>query len=124
VRALVVDDSSLIRTVLLRMLSDLGYEVLQATGGREALAVLDRHPLPDVVLIDWNMPEMTGLELIGALRSAERFRDVPLMMVTTETEVGQVARALAAGADEYLMKPFTSEMVQDKLSILGLGHGG
>lgn len=118
--ALVVDDSAVIRTVLTRILSGLGYEVLAAAHGRDALNKLEAGARPDLVLVDWNMPEMNGYEFIRALRGDPRWRALPLMMVTTETEIDQVARALAAGANEYLMKPFTPEMVQDKLALLGL----
>ena len=122
-RALVVDDSAVIRTVLTRILNGLGFEVTQACDGRDALAKLAELAdagRPDIALVDWNMPEMNGYELIRSLRSQAHYRDLPLMMVTTETEMDQVVRALAAGANEYLMKPFTPEMVQEKLAILGL----
>lgn len=118
--ALVVDDSAVIRTVLTRILSGLGYEVLSAVHGRDALNKLEAGASPALALVDWNMPEMNGYEFIRALRTDARWRSLPVMMVTTETEIEQVARALAAGANEYLMKPFTPEMVQDKLALLGL----
>jgi len=120
--ALVVDDSGVIRTVLTRILGSLGYEVVGAANGREALEKLASGACPDLALVDWNMPEMNGHEFICALRADERWRNLPLMMVTTETEMEQVARALAAGANEYLMKPFTPEMVKEKLALLGLSN--
>lgn len=122
-RALVVDDSAVIRTVLTRILAGLGFEVASAVNGKEALAKLASSDRPDLTLVDWNMPEMNGYEFIRAVRSDERWRDMPIMMVTTETEMDQVVRALAAGANEYLMKPFTPEMVQEKLAILGIAQG-
>ncbi len=121
-RALVVDDSAVIRTVLTRILTGLGFEVIQAVNGKDALAKLQNVERPDIALVDWNMPEMNGYDFIRSVRAEQRWRDMPLMMVTTETEMEQVVRALAAGANEYLMKPFTPEMVQQKLAILGLAQ--
>jgi two-component system chemotaxis response regulator CheY len=123
VRALVVDDSAVIRTVLTRILTALGFEVIQAVNGKDALAKLQDVERPDIALVDWNMPEMNGYDFIRSVRADQRWRDMPLMMVTTETEMEQVVRALAAGANEYLMKPFTPEMVHQKLAILGLAQG-
>lgn len=122
-RALVVDDSAVIRTVLTRILAGLGFEVVSAVNGKDALAKLEVVQRPDLALVDWNMPEMNGYEFIRAVRADGRWRDMPIMMVTTETEMEQVVRALAAGANEYLMKPFTPEMVQEKLAILGIAQG-
>jgi two-component system chemotaxis response regulator CheY len=123
VRALVVDDSAVIRTVLTRILAGLGFEVVSAVNGKEALEKLELGKRPDLTMVDWNMPEMNGYEFIRAVRADTRWRDMPIMMVTTETEMEQVVRALAAGANEYLMKPFTPEMVQEKLAILGIAQG-
>ncbi len=122
-RALVVDDSAVIRTVLTRILAGLGFEVVSAVNGKEALEKLELGKRPDLTMVDWNMPEMNGYEFIRAVRADTRWRDMPIMMVTTETEMEQVVRALAAGANEYLMKPFTPEMVQEKLAILGIAQG-
>lgn len=122
-RALVVDDSAVIRTVLTRILAGMGFEVVSAVNGKDALAKLEVVQRPDLTLVDWNMPEMNGYEFIRAVRADGRWRDMPIMMVTTETEMEQVVRALAAGANEYLMKPFTPEMVQEKLAILGIAQG-
>jgi two-component system chemotaxis response regulator CheY len=120
VRALVIDDSAVIRTVLTRILTNLGFEVVQAAHGKEALERLRGGPLPAIALVDWNMPEMNGYEFIRNVRATAEWRDLPLMMVTTETEMEQVVKALAAGANEYLMKPFTPEMVEEKLQLLGI----
>lgn len=120
-RALVIDDSAVIRTVLTRILTGLGFEVVTAGHGKEALERLSEGARFDIALVDWNMPEMNGYEFIKSVRASVDWRDLPLMMVTTETEMEQVVRALAAGANEYLMKPFTAEMVQEKLQILGIG---
>ncbi len=76
--------------------------------------------LPDVCLVDWNMPVMNGLDFVVAVRKVPEWRDIALMMVTTESEHGQIVRALAAGAHEYLIKPFPVEAIEDKLRLLGL----
>ena len=106
-RALVIDDSRALRLILGRMLRDLAFEVDEATNGREGLAHLEVGPPPDLVLVDWNMPEMSGIEFVSAVRQPPYSSTARVMMVTTETEVPQMVRALEAGADEYLMKPFT-----------------
>jgi two-component system, chemotaxis family, chemotaxis protein CheY len=120
-RALVVDDSRAMRTILSRFLSDLGYEVVQAGNGQEALDLLAETHDVDVALVDWNMPVMDGLDFVGVCRQDERLRKVTLMMVTTESEQSQIVRALAAGAHEYLIKPFTRDALVEKLDLLGLG---
>lgn len=120
--ALVIDDSRTMRMMLARQLQFLGYDVLQAGDGQEALAVLDQHrdDLPVLATVDWNMPVMNGLEFVQAARADLRLRNLTLMMVTTEAEQGQIVRALAAGAHEYLIKPFSPEAFVDKLDYLGL----
>jgi two-component system chemotaxis response regulator CheY len=118
--ALVVDDSRAMRSILTRLLSGLGFDVAQAGDGAEAMQVLDAGTRPDVILVDWNMPVMDGLTFIKTVRSREDLRDISLMMVTTESEQGQIVRALAAGAHEYVIKPFTDEVIAEKLALLGL----
>lgn len=119
-RALVVDDSRAMRMILARVLRERGCDVVEAGDGREALAALSSGALPDVALIDWNMPVMNGLELVEAVRREPAYQGMRLVMVTTESESTQVVRALEAGADEYLFKPFTPDAVVDKLAMLGL----
>jgi two-component system chemotaxis response regulator CheY len=119
-RALVVDDSRAIRSVLRRMLGEIGLDADEAGDGRQALALLARIPAPDVVLVDWNMPVMDGLALVQALRATPEYDAVPVVMVTTESEVERVLQALEAGANEYLMKPFTKEGLLSKLELLGI----
>ncbi len=118
--ALVVDDSRAMRSILTRLLSGLGFDVAQAGDGAEAMQVLDAGTRPDVILVDWTMPVMNGLEFIRAVREVPAFRSITLMMVTTESEQGQIVRALAAGAHEYVIKPFTDEVIAEKLALLGL----
>jgi two-component system chemotaxis response regulator CheY len=120
VNALVIDDSRAIRLILGRMLGDLGFDVAEAANGLEGLARLDAGLVPDVVLVDWNMPEMNGIEFVTAVRSAPYSLAARILMVTTETEVPRVIQALEAGADEYIMKPFTRESIVEKLQLLGI----
>jgi two-component system chemotaxis response regulator CheY len=119
-QALVVDDSRAMRAILTRLLDGLGFDVAQAGDGQEALSVLASGVRPDVILVDWNMPVMDGLTFIKECRANEEFRDIALMMVTTESEQAQIVRALAAGAHEYVIKPFTEEVIAEKLALLGL----
>lgn len=121
-RALVIDDSRVMRTVLGRELQKLGYEVLEAADGQQAVDLLETlgDELPDLATIDWNMPVMDGLTFVQTVRARQEWRKITLMMVTTESEHGQLVRALAAGAHEYLIKPFPPESFIDKLSMLGL----
>ena len=118
--AIVVDDSRAIRMIVGRTLRGLGYEVREAGNGAEALTVLSSGPPPDLVMADWNMPVMDGLELLRRIRASAEFSGVPVIMVTTEAEVDQMTAALAAGANEYIMKPFTAEILAEKLQIAGL----
>jgi two-component system chemotaxis response regulator CheY len=119
-RVLIVDDSRAMRGILRRMLLSLGFQVAEASNGREAFDRLLAGESADLVLVDWNMPELNGYDFIVAVRSDPMFNRLRLMMVTTETEMPQVTRALAAGADEYVMKPFTPDVISGKLALLGL----
>ncbi|NAZ73827.1 MULTISPECIES: response regulator [Kineococcus] len=119
-RALVVDDSRAMRKIIAGALRKLGYETVEAADGAEALKVLGEGPLPDLATVDWNMPVMDGLTFVTQVRANREYRALTLMMVTTEAEHGQIVRALAAGAHEYLIKPFTVEALEEKLSLLGL----
>ncbi len=119
--ALVLDDSRAMRMILRRILLDLGFDVVEAGDGQQALDVVAASPeVPALALVDWNMPVMNGLEFVKAVRSEPAYKQMTLMMVTTESEHGQIVRALAAGAHEYVIKPFTAEAILDKLSLLGL----
>ena len=119
-RALVIDDSKAMRCLLGRMLRGLDFEVVEAANGRQALERLQEIGKVDLALVDWNMPEMSGLEFIRKVRAEHTYDGVLLMMVTTETEMANVVRALAAGANEYVMKPFTQEVIVEKLQIFGM----
>ena len=119
-RALVIDDSRAMRRIVTNILEGLGYEVRDAGDGRQGLDVLDEGWVPELATVDWNMPVMDGLQFVFAVRANPAFRQVTLMMVTTESETGQIVKALAAGAHEYLIKPFTADAMRDKLALLGL----
>jgi two-component system, chemotaxis family, chemotaxis protein CheY len=121
VHAIVIDDSRAMRLILRRIVSQLGFEVLEAEDGRAALDLLTSlDEVPTLALIDWNMPNMNGLEFVVAARDEARLRDMTLVMVTTESEHSHIVRALAAGAHEYVIKPFTSDAMIEKLALLGL----
>ena len=119
-RALVIDDSRAMRRIVTGILTGLGYEVRDAGHGREGLDVLDEGWIPDLVCVDWNMPVMDGLQFVSAVRSNPAYRSMTIMMVTSESEHTQIVRALAAGAHEYVIKPFTADAIRDKLALLGL----
>jgi two-component system chemotaxis response regulator CheY len=121
--ALVVDDSRAMRALLTNVLAAAGAEVESAPDGAAALERLRRGPLPDVALFDWHMPVMDGLELVTAVRKERSWRSMAVMMVTTESAHDQMVRALIAGADEYLIKPFTADAVAEKLTLLGVAPG-
>ena len=118
-RALIVDDSRFVRGFLRGLLEEKGIECVEAADGQAGLDRLNAGEPIDFALVDWNMPVMSGLEMLVALR-APGFSDVKVMMVTTEAENDFIIRALDAGADEYLMKPFDDEALTEKLAMLGL----
>lgn len=118
-RALIVDDSRATRAMLKRLLAPLGYESVEAGNGNEGLERLEEAEV-DLALVDWNMPELDGLGFIRAVRSESRYERIRLVMVTSENDPARIARALMAGADEYAMKPITSEGLAEKLQLVGL----
>jgi two-component system chemotaxis response regulator CheY len=120
-RAIVVDDSRAMRTILRRALEERGFSVTEAGHGKEALERLRQMRIPHLALVDWNMPEMNGIELVAALRSDPNYNKLAIVMVTSESEPAQVERALNTGANEYIMKPFSNDALEEKLLILGLG---
>ena len=123
-KALVVDDSRSMRAILSKQLRELGFTVVEAPGGTEALRSLDQEGPFDIVLLDWNMPEMDGHEVLTLIRAQEAYKEVRVMMVTTESEMSQVSVTLEAGANEYLMKPFDRDALLEKLVLLGLDPSG
>ena len=119
-RALVVDDSNAMRRILIKILNDLNFETFEARHGQEGLVKLDELGAVDLALIDWNMPIMNGYELVLKIRECSDFDKTRIIMVTTETGVTEINMALTAGADEYIMKPFTKRDVLSKLQHLGI----
>ena len=117
-RTLVIDDSRAMRMIIRSVLQELGHDVREAQHGQEALSVLESSGPFDLALVDWNMPVLNGYEFVRAVRANHSYDAMKLMMVTTEVETSQVARALEAGANEYLMKPFTKDILKDKLGML------
>jgi two-component system, chemotaxis family, chemotaxis protein CheY len=118
-RAIVIDDSHTMRMILRRSLESWSFDVVESENGRHALERLARMRIPELALVDWNMPEMNGLDFILAVRRDRVYDAMRIMMITTETEFSQVERALSAGANEYVMKPFSKEVLADKLCLLG-----
>jgi two-component system, chemotaxis family, chemotaxis protein CheY len=120
-RALVVDDSRAMRTILKKILTEIGYEVAEAGHGLEALQRLKEVDDISVSLVDWNMPEMDGLEFVKAVRADHTYADMRICMVSAENDMTKIARALMVGADEYAMKPVTKDIILEKLDLMGVG---
>ena len=124
-KILVVDDSSTMRRIIVNTLARLGYkDVVQAADGVEAWDALQANPDIGVVITDWNMPNMNGLELVKKIRAEEKYVDVPIIMVTTEGGKAEVITALKAGVNNYIVKPFTPQVLKEKLqAVLGVNEG-
>ncbi|MDQ1298123.1 MAG: two-component system, chemotaxis family, chemotaxis protein CheY [Campylobacterota bacterium] len=120
-KLLVVDDSSTMRRIIKNTLSRLGYEdVLEGEDGLQGWNVLHQNPDMGMLITDWNMPEMNGLELVKKVRADARFADLPIIMVTTEGGKTEVITALKAGVNNYIVKPFTPQVLKEKLAaVLG-----
>jgi two-component system chemotaxis response regulator CheY len=121
-KILTVDDSRMIRMIIINTLKSLGYEALEAANADKALEVLEEKSSEiNLILLDWNMPGMNGYDLLKIIKSSDRFKHIPVMMVTTEGERKNVIKAIQSGADNYLTKPFTPEDLSIKiLECLGL----
>ena len=117
-KILVVDDSKTMRMIIGRTLKELGHEIREAGNGREAITVLKAETGWGLVMADWNMPEMNGLEMVIAVKAEEVFKPLPIMMVTTETEMSNIQKAMDAGAAGFIMKPFKKEAIQEKIASL------
>lgn len=118
--ALIIDDSRAMRSLLKRMVTQLGFEALEAEHGQDALDVLTANGPVDVALVDWNMPVMNGLEFVRTARDQRDYDRMRIVMVTSEASPRNVYEAMKAGADEYAMKPVTAEVLADKLQLLGV----
>ena len=117
-KALTVDDSPTIRHIVAKTLKPLGFEVFQAGDGLEALKALEEHGKMDLTVLDWNMPNMDGYEFLVEVRKREDLADMKIMMLTTENQRHFIIKAIMAGANEYLMKPFSSDMLIKKVKLL------
>jgi two-component system, chemotaxis family, chemotaxis protein CheY len=116
---LIVDDSSIIRKVARRILESLEFRIVEAENGEQAFESCQRE-LPDAILLDWNMPKMDGYDFLRALRRLPGGDRPKVVFCTTENDVAHIARALQAGANEYIMKPFDKDIVQEKFLEIGL----
>ena len=118
-RALVIDDSAVTRGIIKQILNPMGFEVFEAVDGREGLdRVRDLDGL-DLILLDWNMPRMDGIQFLRMLRTQTALATLPVMMVSSNNEAENIAASLNAGANEYIMKPFTEDVMRAKLELLG-----
>ena len=118
-RALVIDDSAVVRGIIKQILNPMGFEVFEAVDGREGLdRVRDLDGL-DLILLDWNMPRMDGIQFLRMLRTQTALASLPVMMVSSNNEAENIAASLNAGANEYIMKPFTEDVMRAKLELLG-----
>ena len=123
-KLLVVDDSSTMRRIIKNTLARLGYkDILEGEDGVQGWAQMDANPDIEMLITDWNMPEMNGLELVQKVRADERFLDVPIIMVTTEGGKAEVITALKAGVNNYIVKPFTPQVLKEKLgAVMGVAE--
>lgn len=121
-KLLVVDDSSTMRRIIKNTLQRLGHkDILEGGDGVEGWNALNSNPDIDMLITDWNMPEMNGLELVKKVRADSRFTDLPIIMVTTEGGKAEVITALKAGVNNYIVKPFTPQVLKEKLgAVMGI----
>jgi two-component system chemotaxis response regulator CheY len=118
-RLIVVDDSSTMRRIIKNTLTRMGHkDVLEAEDGVEAWSIIDANPDIEMILTDWNMPNMNGLELVQKLRADGRFKTVPIIMITTEGGKSEVITAMKAGVNNYIVKPFTPQVLKEKLEAV------
>ncbi len=116
---LIVDDSSVVRKVAARIVRDLGFSPVEADNGQTAYEACE-NAMPDAVILDWNMPIMSGVEFLEKLREMENGKHPKVVLCTTENDVAHIQRAIQSGADEYIMKPFDSEIIESKFAQVGL----
>jgi two-component system, chemotaxis family, chemotaxis protein CheY len=116
---LVVDDSGVVRKIARRILEEIGFQVIEAEDGERALEVCKKS-LPEAILLDWNMPVMDGYEFLGRLRRMPGGEEPKVVFCTTENDIDHISRALNAGANEYIMKPFDKDIISAKFQEVGL----
>jgi two-component system chemotaxis response regulator CheY len=117
--ALIVDDCKFTTKVLSRVMEELGFAVQSVASGEAAVDFLSNHTAPAILLVDWVMPGMSGVQLVSWMRTHPQHLNTPVVMVTAEKDLAKVMEAMQTGANEYLMKPFSKEDVEEKLRILG-----
>jgi two-component system chemotaxis response regulator CheY len=116
---LIVDDSKVVRMVARKILEGLDFEIDEAEDGQKALDACKRE-MPNAVLLDWNMPVMSGIEFLQELRAMDGVQQPVVVFCTTENDMEHIQEAMQAGANEYIMKPFDSEIIESKFSQVGL----
>lgn len=118
---MIVDDAVTARMMIASILRELGFDfIYEAENGKQALEKISELPPLELIFVDWNMPQLNGLELVQEIRKNPAYDQTKIMMVTTETSMNKVVEALEAGASEYIMKPFNKEILTDKLKIIGV----
>ena len=118
-KLLVVDDSSTMRRIIKNTLARIDYnDVVEAEDGVQAWTYLDQNEDIELLITDWNMPEMNGLELVKKIKADDRFSQIPIIMITTEGGKAEVITALKAGVNNYIVKPFTSQILKEKLALI------
>lgn len=120
-KTLIIDDSSTMRIIISRALKDLGHEIVQAEDGKQGLEVAKAQENLAFIFVDWNMPVMNGYEFVVAARADEKLKAIPIIMATTENERENIQKALDAGANEFILKPFTKESIQEKIALILAG---
>jgi two-component system chemotaxis response regulator CheY len=120
---LIVDDCKFTTKVLARLMQEMGFEVATAQSAEEAVGFLETHEPPSLFFVDWVMPGMSGVEFVTWLRGQTPTNKVPVVMVTAQKDMTQIAQAIQSGANEYIMKPFSREVIEEKLKLLGIDVG-
>lgn len=121
---LIVDDCKFTTKVLSRLMEELGFAVHAASSGEEAVAFLEMYAPPELFLVDWIMPGMSGVDFVTWLRGQNLTQQTPVLMVTAVNDISRIAEAINSGANEYIMKPFSREAIEEKLQLLGIRAGG
>jgi two-component system chemotaxis response regulator CheY len=119
-QALILDDSRAMRQILKRIIAPLGFDVIESANGVEGLAKVKEFPGIELALVDWNMPEMNGIDFVRSIRCDLKNKKMKLVMITTESDPAKVARALMLGVDEFIIKPFAFEELLQKLQLIGV----
>ncbi|HKJ84274.1 MAG TPA: response regulator [Mariprofundaceae bacterium] len=120
-KSLIVDDARVVRLALRGIMQQLGWQVVEAENGKQAMEQLQRNHDIGLILLDWHMPVMNGYDFLVSLRASPEYVEEPkVIMVTTEASMPSILKAISAGANEYIMKPFDADMIQEKLGMLGL----